>query len=115
MKIEITARGIHGVDGEELPIGTVLDLKEEPTALAGRYRVVSGGKTEGKTAVTNPAKTDVAEGPKLPLEAKDSGGGWYTVTDADGAEHGKKLRKEDAEAFNALSDEDKLALLKDED
>lgn len=112
MKIEITAGGVYGRDGKELGIGDVLDLKEEPKALAGRYRVVSGGgRTEGKTAVTNPAE---ATGPKLPLEAKDTGGGWYTVTDADGAERGKKLRKEDAEAFNALSDEDKLALLKDE-
>lgn len=111
MKIEIIAGGVHGRDGEELPVGTVLDLKDEPTALAGRYRVVSGGKTEGKTAVTNPDKSDVTEGPKLPLEAKDTGGGWFSVTDADGVEHGKKLRKDDADAFNGMSDEDKTAYL----
>lgn len=114
MKIEITAGGIYDREGKEVPVGEVFSVEEEPTAWAGRYRVV-GGRTEGKTAVTNPAKTDVAAGPKLPLEAKDVGGGWYAVTDADGAEHGKKLRKDDAEAFNGLSDDEKLALLKDED
>lgn len=42
MKIEITGRGIYNSNGE-IEVGTVLDVKEEPTAWAGRYRVVSGG------------------------------------------------------------------------
>lgn len=53
MKIEITAGGIYGAEGKEVPIGTVLDVAEEPKGWAGRYRVVSDGK--GKAAVTNPA------------------------------------------------------------
>lgn len=50
MKIEITARGIYGKDGE-VAVGTTLDVKEEPTAWAGRYRVVSD--ETGKDPVTN--------------------------------------------------------------
>lgn len=108
MQIEITAGGIYASTGKEIAPGTVLTVKDEPLAWAGRYRVISGGKVDEAVAVTN-------DEPKLPLEAKDVGNGWYAVTDANGKEHGKKLRKDDADAFNGMSDEDKLALLKDED
>lgn len=54
MKIEITASGIFGADGE-IPVGTVVDMKSAPQGWNGRYRIVSG-ETEGKTAITNPAK-----------------------------------------------------------
>lgn len=55
MKIEITGRGVYGGNGE-IEIGTVLDVKEEPTAWAGRYRVVSGGKGKAdKVATTGQA------------------------------------------------------------
>ena len=53
MKIEITAGGIYGANGE-LPVGTVLEVKAEPKGWAGRYRVVSGGDEECKTAIVNP-------------------------------------------------------------
>lgn len=105
MKIEITAGGIYGADGE-LPIGHEMTVESEPTAWAGRYRVISGGSKAGKTAVTNPAE---AAKPTLPLEAKDLRGGWWAVTDSEGKEWGKKLRKEDADAFNGLGDDDKVA------
>lgn len=52
MKIEITAGGIYGAGGKEIAIGEVFEVKNEPTAWAGRYRVI--GKTEGKTPVVNP-------------------------------------------------------------
>ena len=49
MKVEIVAGGIFGVNADgtpgEVPIGTIFDVKEEPVAWAGRYRVVSGGKS----------------------------------------------------------------------
>lgn len=51
MRIEITAPGIYGLDGE-IAVGTTFDVSEEPTAWAGRYRVVSDDK--GKEPVTNP-------------------------------------------------------------
>lgn len=55
VKIQITAGGIYGADGE-LPIGHEMDLESEPTAWAGRYVVLSDTKGEkgGKTPVTNP-------------------------------------------------------------
>lgn len=55
MKIEITGKGIYGAKGE-IPVGTELTVKDEPTGWAGRYRVISGGETKGKEAVTNPAQ-----------------------------------------------------------
>ncbi|WP_309086399.1 hypothetical protein [Chelativorans sp.] len=43
------------------------------------------------------------------FEAKHRGGGSYSIVDASGAEVVEKLSKEDAEAFNAMSDADKAA------
>lgn len=51
MRIEVTAAGIYNGKGEEIAIGTELTVKKEPTAWAGRYRVLSDDK--GKTPVTN--------------------------------------------------------------
>ena len=50
MKVKITKEGLFGVDGP-IPVGTVVDVSEEPTAWGDRYEVVSG-PTAGKTAVT---------------------------------------------------------------
>ena len=110
MRIRITAGGIYDGDGVEVPVGTEIAVKAEPAGWAGRYTVLSGGKTDDeKVAVTNPAA------PVLPLVATDQGGGWWAVTDADGTEWGKKLRKDDAEAFNALTDDEKVELVNGED
>lgn len=65
MKIEITAGGIYGVDGKEIPVGTEFDVKHEPTEWAGRYRVVN--TTAGKTAATG--KTEPVDPAKAELEA----------------------------------------------
>lgn len=100
MKIEITAGGIFGKNGE-IPVGTVMDVKDEPKRWAGRYRVVSGGG-KGKTAVTNPDKSDDG------LKAVHNGGGRYVVKDGDDVLL-TGMSKEDAGAFNELSDEDKAA------
>jgi hypothetical protein len=68
MKIKITQGGIFGKDGE-IAIGTQLTVKEEPKGWAGRYEVISGGDTEGKKAVTNPAPAaDKDESPKTALQ-----------------------------------------------
>ena len=57
-RIKITARGIYGADGKEIPVGTELTVKAEPTAWAGRYETISGGDAKGKKTVTNPAGGD---------------------------------------------------------
>ena len=107
-----TSSGIYGADAKEIEIGTELTVKEEPIGWAGRYDVIDGSDTEtdgkakdkggAKTAIVNPAEA------KAPFQAKDKGGGWWAIYDADGKEV-KSLRKDDAEIFNALSDEDKAA------
>ncbi len=53
-----TSSGIYGKDAKEIPIGTEMDVKEEPTGWAGRYDVISGGDSKAKTAVTNPEDRD---------------------------------------------------------
>lgn len=110
MKIEITAGGIFGADGE-IPVGTVVDVKEEPTGWAGRYRVLSGGDTSEKVAVTNPKKgkakaeaSDAGTG----LKAEHHGGGKFNVTEGETVLL-QGLSKEDADAFNTMSDDDKRA------
>lgn len=106
----LSSTGIYGKDGKEMEVGAVLDLKEEPQGWAGRYDILDGAdgsdkakdKGGAKTAIINPAEA------KAPFQAKDKGGGWWAIYDADGKEV-KSLRKDDAEIFNALSDEDKAA------
>lgn len=98
MKIEITGKGIYGADGE-VPVGTTLEVKEEPKGWEGRYRVVSGGSKEGKTPVTNPASA---------YAVAESSPGWFVVT-KDGEPVTKKLRQSDLEGFDAMSEEDKAA------
>lgn len=104
IRIQITAGGIYGADGKEIPVGTELDVKNEPTGWAGRYEVISGGDTKGKKTVTNPDPG---------LKAEHHGGGKFNIT------QGEKvllsgISKADADAFNALSDEDKAAFVADQ-
>lgn len=94
--------GLFGLDGE-IPVGTEIDLTEEPTGWGGRYTVLSRSDDPAQTAITNPAKPT--------YEAKHRGAGSYSILDADGNEVGEKLSKADAEAFNDLSDEDKAAFV----
>jgi hypothetical protein len=56
MRIQITAPGIFGADGE-IPVGTEITVNEEPKAWAGRYLVLSR-TAKDKTAVTNPKAED---------------------------------------------------------
>lgn len=55
MKIKVTKPGIYGAKGM-IPVGTEFNVKEEPKGWDGRYEVISGGASGGKTAVTNPAE-----------------------------------------------------------
>lgn len=102
MKIEITADGIYDGEGMEVPIGTTFDVNDEPKGWDGRYRVVSAGDAEGKTAIINPAATGYA------VKEKDSG--WFVVT-KDGEEVTKNFRKADIDGFDAMSDDDKGAFV----
>lgn len=101
-RIKITAGGIYGGDGKEIPIGTEVTVKEEPTAWAGRYEVISGDGA-GKTAVTND------EPPVGPFTVVDGGKGWWTIQDGKGEKVGASVREDDAKGFDTMSDEDKTA------
>lgn len=98
MKIEITARGIYGANGE-IPIGTEVTVKDEPLAWKGRYRVI--GKTAGKTPVLNDD-----DKPKV-YAVKEQSAGWHAVVDADGNAVTKNFRADDLKDFDGLSDENK--------
>lgn len=52
-----------------------------------------------------------AEKPEVALEARHVGGGAWFIMDGDNR-IGEAMKKDDAEAFNALSDEDKAAFVK---
>ena len=67
-KYEITAGGIYDNEGKEVPIGTMLTLKEEPTAWAGRYRVVDGGKAISAMLCEQGSVIDLLERDKLKVE-----------------------------------------------
>ncbi len=106
MRIEITGNGLYGKAGKPIPVGTVLTVKEVPIGWKSRCRVLSGGE-KGKTAVTNPKENPIPSG----YEAKHRGGGSYSVMMGD-EEVVSGLDKNQAERFNALSDEDKAAQVK---
>lgn len=118
MRIKITGGGIYDGKGQEIPVGTELTVKEEPTAWAGRFETIEGdGK--GKTAVTNPKGGDgkgnneqpPAEfvAPVGPFTAKEKSPGWWAIFDGKGEPVGKAVRKAELDGFDTLSDDDKLA------
>lgn len=109
MDIKITAGGVYSGDGEEIPVGTVIKgLEGPPIGLNGRHEVVG----EEKQFIANPSDPAAPSG--APYDVRETSPGWFQIYDASGAEVGKKLRKDDAEAFAALTDEEKADFLKDE-
>lgn len=54
MKYEVTHRGVYGADGNQIEIGTEIEVEGDtvPGYLIGKSAPVKGGKV----AVTNPAK-----------------------------------------------------------
>ena len=100
----LSSTGIYGADGVEMPVGHEMEVKEEPKGWAGRYDVLSGGETKGKTAVINPAPSATG------YAVKEKGSGWYAIT-KDGQEVTKSLRKDDVDGFDAMSDADKAAFV----
>lgn len=79
------------------------DLDDAGLALAKRLPFLALGKDKTEAA---PESNEI-----VALEAVHRGGGRYFVMDGE-SPTGEAMSKADAEAFNALSDEDKAALLK---
>lgn len=107
MRIKTTAGGIFDGQGKEIPVGTELDIADHddttPHPWAGRFEIISGSRA-GKNPVTN---DDAA--PVGPFTVGEKSPGWYSIKDGSGTEVGKALRKDDADAFVTLSDDDKAA------
>ena len=110
MKYEVTRRGVYDAKGEMIEIGTEIEVRGDtvPGYLVGKSVPVKGGKV----AVTNPAQNPQpgeSHPPVGPFEAKEKSPGWFAIHDGSGDEVGKAVRKDDADAFNTLSDDDKAA------
>lgn len=105
MRIKITAGGIYDGEGKEIPVGTELDVADVEDGThpwAGRFEEISGSR-KGKKGVAN-------EGG---LKAEHHGGGKFRITEGETVLL-SDLSKDDADAFNALSDEDKAAFVADQ-
>lgn len=108
MKYEITKRGVYGKDGVALEIGDQIEVATKDDATPGWLVNKAVPVKGGKTAVTNPAKNA-----QPGLKAEHHGGGKFNITEGETVLLGD-LSKADADAFNALSDEDKAAFVADQ-
>jgi len=71
MLIEITRRGVYRGNGEMLPIGTQVEVPDDFTGWANKYRVVSSDK--GKTLeVATPKRPRKKRQPKQEQEPEQS-------------------------------------------
>ena len=121
MRIKITSGGIFGGDGKEIPVGTEVDIADPetnedgeeaaPHPWAGRFEVISGSK-KGKKGATNP-KGSEGGNPDGGLKAEHHGGGKFNITQGETVLLAS-ITKADADAFNALSDDDKAAFVADQ-
>lgn len=112
MKIRLKApagldsTGIYGKDGKEMPVGTELDLHDEPKGWAGRYDIISGGDRKGKDALTGvgPGNGDDGE-PKSAAEVlKLASGQFMTFKAAAKKLLGDKTPDSKAEIVAALEE-----------
>lgn len=65
--IEITKRGVIGLDGKPIPVGKRLEMEVEPTNWRNKYRVVNSGGS--KVTPATPAKSAKAATNKKPAAA----------------------------------------------
>lgn len=99
MKYEVTQRGVYDANGDMIAVGGVVEAEGDaiPGYLVGKAVPVGGGKT----LVTNPDRS---------LKAEHHGGGKFNITQGEVVLMGG-VSKGDADAFNAMSDDDKAAFV----
>lgn len=111
---EVEAFGVKFTDGKSVEVSdeVAAKLKGNPFFKASPEKVATD-KAPASPAKATKATDKAPEQPadadasfKAPFEAKDEENGWWNVYDADGKKV-KALRKDDAEIFNSLSDDDK--------
>lgn len=117
MDIEITEKGVYWlVNGVEtrLAVGTVISVKGDtlPASFVNKARIV--GKKSGVMVVTNPTELKLPEIPAAPvgLIASHRGGGKWAIMDGETVV-APGLSKDDAEAFNEMSADDKAAYVEE--
>jgi hypothetical protein len=101
-RYRVDAGGIYASSGEEIKIGTVLDLKEAPAQWSGRLTALDAPVTENHEFVASAS-----------YEAVEGKGGWYVINDADGNQVGKGVRQDVAEEFNAKDADGKIAFVQE--
>jgi hypothetical protein len=106
MKITNTSKGPRGINTKAgqimLEPGQTVDDVELADAEAKIAKATGWFDFSGKAK---------AEASATALKAEHAGGGAYFIMDGD-KKVGESMKKEDADAFNALSDEDKAAFVK---
>lgn len=104
MKITNISAGPRGVNGVSGPVLIEPGQAVEVAMTEAEAKVSKG------TGWFEFVEDKAPERPPVPAyEAKHRGAGSYSVLDAEGKEVLEKLTKEDAEAFNALSAEERAA------
>lgn len=104
MKITNISAGPRGVNAVSGPVLIEPDQTVEVEITEAEVKVSKGTGWFEFVEDTAPEPAPVPS-----YEAKHRGGGSYSVLDAEGKEVLEKLTKEDAEAFNALSAEERAA------
>jgi hypothetical protein len=105
MKVKNLQKGPRGLNTTSGPV--LLEPGEERNDLEIGAADLRVAKATGWFEIDGKASAESAEFQGLPsYEAKHVGGGSYFIMDGDNRV-GEAMKKEDAEAFNALSDEEK--------
>jgi hypothetical protein len=98
MKLEITQKGVFDANGDEVSVGTVINVKGDsvPAGLLNKCHEIGKAPkgAELTVALTGPV-------------AVHKGGGSWSIMNGD-VEVEKGVSKDDADAFNAMSDQEKL-------
>jgi hypothetical protein len=111
---EVEAFGVKFTDGKSVDVSdeVAAKLKGNPffkvaSEKASTDKAPAAPAKGGKATDKAPEQPTEGDTPfKAPFEAKDEENGWWAVYDADGKKV-KALRKDDAEVFTELSEEDK--------
>jgi hypothetical protein len=112
-EIDALKARIAELEGENATLKAAAPIEGQPlnkTEITSDGENPRPGAEDGPSDV--PVTTDQGGHGATTYEARDTGSGWWTIFDNTGAEAGKKLRKDDAKAFNALSDAEKAEYLK---
>lgn len=112
MKITNTQPGPRGVNAIGGPVLIEPGQTADVEMSAAELKVA---KATGWFDISGKAKTEPANAEPGTLEARETGGGWYAIFEGDTKRDDlKSIRKDEAEVFNAASDEDKAAYVADE-